>query len=78
MAAVVICANPGEDEDENLALPAAAITTLQQSAKYPKQGWNVCQQRCQKTGPFCMNQQKSHLAVKIWKWGTQIIGGLSI
>ena len=29
VAAVVICANPGEDEEENLALPAAAITTLQ-------------------------------------------------
>ena len=34
MAAVVICADPGEDEEENLALPAAAITTLQQSAKF--------------------------------------------
>jgi len=31
---VVICADPGEDEEENLALPAAAITTLQQSAKF--------------------------------------------
>ena len=29
VAAVVICADPGEDEEENLALPAAAITTLQ-------------------------------------------------
>ena len=28
VAAVVICADPGEDEEENLALPAAAITTL--------------------------------------------------
>ena len=34
MAAVVICADPGEDEEENSALPAAAITTLQQSAKF--------------------------------------------
>ena len=34
VAAVVICADPGEDEAENLALPAAAITTLQQSAKF--------------------------------------------
>ena len=34
MAAVVICADPGEDEKENLALPAATITTLQQSAKF--------------------------------------------
>ena len=34
VAAVVICADPGEDEEENLALPAAAITTLQQSAKF--------------------------------------------
>ena len=29
VAAVVISANPGEDEEENLALPATAITTLQ-------------------------------------------------
>ena len=29
VAAVVICADPREDEEENLALPAAAITTLQ-------------------------------------------------
>ena len=34
VAAVVICADPGEDEKENLALPAAASTTLQQSAKF--------------------------------------------
>ena len=34
VAAVVICADPGEDEKENLALPAATITTLQQSAKF--------------------------------------------
>ena len=34
VAAVVICADPGEDEEENLALPAAAITTFQQSAKF--------------------------------------------
>ena len=34
VAAVVICVDPGEDEEENLALPAAAITTLQQSAKF--------------------------------------------
>ena len=31
---MVICADPGEDEEENLALPAAVITTLQQSAKF--------------------------------------------
>ena len=31
---MVICADSGEDEEENLALPAAAITTLQQSAKF--------------------------------------------
>ena len=31
---MVLCADPGEDEEENLALPAAAITTLQQSAKF--------------------------------------------
>ena len=31
---MVICADPREDEEENLALPAAAITTLQQSAKF--------------------------------------------
>ena len=34
IAAVVICADPGEDEEENLALPATAITSLQQSAKF--------------------------------------------
>ena len=34
IAVVMICADPGEDEEENLALPAAAITTLQQSAKF--------------------------------------------
>ena len=34
VAAVVICADPGEDEEENLALPATAITTFQQSAKF--------------------------------------------
>ena len=34
VAVVVICADPGEDEEENLALPAAAITALQQSAKF--------------------------------------------
>ena len=31
VAAVVIYADLGEDEEENLALPAATITTLQQS-----------------------------------------------
>ena len=31
---MVICADPGEDEEENLALLAAVITTLQQSAKF--------------------------------------------
>ena len=30
----MICADPREDEEENLVLPAAAITTLQQSAKF--------------------------------------------
>ena len=34
VAAVVICADLGEDEEENPALPAAAITTLQQSSKF--------------------------------------------
>ena len=34
VAILVICADQGEDEEENLALPAAAITTLQQSAKF--------------------------------------------
>ena len=34
VAAVVICADPGEDEEENPTLLAAAITTLQQSAKF--------------------------------------------
>ena len=31
---MVICADLGEDEKENPALPAAAITTLQQSSKF--------------------------------------------
>ena len=34
VAAVVICAVLREDEEENLALPAVVITTLQQSAKF--------------------------------------------
>jgi len=34
VAAIVIYADPAENEEENLALPAAAITTLQQSAKF--------------------------------------------
>ena len=34
VAAVVICTDPREDEEENLALPAAVITTLQQNAKF--------------------------------------------
>ena len=31
---VVICMDPGEDEEENPTLPVAAITTLQQSSKF--------------------------------------------
>ena len=34
VAAVVICADPGEDGEENPTLLAAAITALQQSAKF--------------------------------------------
>ena len=34
VAAVVICMDLGEDEEENPALPTAAITTLQQSSKF--------------------------------------------
>ena len=34
VAAVVICVDPGEVEEENLALLATAITILQQSAKF--------------------------------------------
>ena len=34
VATVVICADPREDEKENPALPAAAITILQQSSKF--------------------------------------------
>ena len=34
IAAVVICADLGKDEEMNLALPAAAITTLQKSSKF--------------------------------------------
>ena len=31
---VVICVDPEEDKEENSALPAAAINTLQQSSKF--------------------------------------------
>ena len=31
---MVICADPAEDEEENPALPAVAITTLQRSSKF--------------------------------------------
>ena len=34
VAAVVICTDLEEDEEENSALPATAITTLQQSSKF--------------------------------------------
>ena len=34
VATVVICTNPGEDEEENPTLPAATITTLQRSSKF--------------------------------------------
>ena len=34
IVAVVICADPGEDEEENPTLLATAITTLQQSSKF--------------------------------------------
>ena len=34
VAAVVICADPREDEEENLALSAIVITTLQRSSKF--------------------------------------------
>ena len=34
VVAVVICVDPGEDKKGNLALPAAAITTLQKSSKF--------------------------------------------
>ena len=34
VAVVVICADPGEDKEENPALPATAITILQQSSKF--------------------------------------------
>ena len=34
VAVMVICMDPGEDEEENPGLPAAAITTLQQSSKF--------------------------------------------
>ena len=34
VAAVVICMDLGEDEEENPALPTAAITTLQRSSKF--------------------------------------------
>ena len=103
VAVVVICADPGEDEEENLALPAAAITILQQSAKFKNlfdqlgltakerkiamealvsiasgTGVEFLSAEMPEDRPSCRNQQKSHLAVRIWKWGTQIIGGLSI
>ena len=34
IAAVVICTDLGEDEEESLALPAATITTLYKSSKF--------------------------------------------
>ncbi|XP_075665283.1 uncharacterized protein LOC142634937 [Castanea sativa] len=34
VAAMVICADPGEDEEENPTLPATAITILQRSSKF--------------------------------------------
>ena len=34
VAAVVICADPGEDEEERPTLPVAAITTLQKSSRF--------------------------------------------
>ena len=34
VAAVMICADPREDEEGNLALPATTITTLQKSSKF--------------------------------------------
>ena len=34
MVVMVICADLREDEEENPTLPAAAITTLQQSSKF--------------------------------------------
>ena len=34
VATVEICADPGEDEEENSALPAAEITILQKSSKF--------------------------------------------
>ena len=34
VAAVIICVDLGEDEEENPALPATAITTLQRNSKF--------------------------------------------
>ena len=34
VAAVVICTDPGEDEEESPALPAIAITTMQKNSKF--------------------------------------------
>ena len=34
VAAVVICTDPGKNEEENPTLPVAAITTLQRSSKF--------------------------------------------
>ena len=34
VAAMVICVDPGEDEEEKPALPTTVITTLQQSSKF--------------------------------------------
>ena len=36
VAAIVICADLREDEEENLVLPTVAITTLQRSSKFKK------------------------------------------
>ena len=103
VAAVVICADPGEEKEENLALPAAVITTLQQSTKFKNlidqlgltakerkiatealvsiasgAGVECLSAEMPEDRPSCRNQQKSLLVVRIWRWGTQIIGDLSI
>ena len=103
VAAVVICADPREEKEENLALPAAVITTLQQSTKFKNlidqlgltakerkiamealvsiasgAGVECLSAEMPEDRPSCRNQQKSLLVVRIWRWGTQIIGDLSI
>ena len=103
VATVVICADPREDEKENLALPVAAITTLQQSAKFKnlfdQLGLTAKERKiatealvsiASRAEVECLSVEISEerallqestnisLAMRIWRWDTQITGGLFI